>query len=177
MNKLLGLGLLFIGLNAHAVTNSHADIMHIFAGAAATVGNLLQGDGNVFNSVTPKAARVPRVVEATYNFTTQGGAVGAIPLGVTIPAGSVIYGSTLEVVTAVVSTNNDGTLAFSCEDANNIFTATDIDGTAAGGVIVGTATTVPVGNIAADCTVTATIAVHAFTAGKVNVFVNYVPGG
>lgn len=103
--------------------------------------------------------------------------VGAHSLGVTMPAHSIITHSFFYTKTSVVSTNNDGTIAFSCTSANDILSAADIDsssgvaGQIGAGVSVGTAATMKIGD---GCTVTATVAVDAFTAGKIDLYLEYV---
>lgn len=147
--------------------------------ASVTAAKLATSSLTEANVITQAAdgLNIARVARATYDFAVNGGAVSAIDLGVTLPAKSVITNSLMEIVTPIVSTNNDGTFAVSCEDANNIFTATDIDGQGALSVLKGTALpSAPVGGIAAACNITASIAVHAFTAGKVIIWVYYVVG-
>lgn len=119
-----------------------------------------------------------RIARATWDFATDGGAISAIPnaAGVTLPAKALITRSWIYVTTQIVDAGS-GTMAISCEDANNIKTATDLTGTAAGGFIEGASTgaiSAAVGSIAAACVITFTIAGAAATAGKITVFVEYV---
>jgi len=71
-----------------------------------------------------------------------------------------------------------GTVAISCEDANNLYTATDITGIAVGTITAGAAdghaAATFVGSIAAACEVTATVATAAQSAGKLIFFIEYV---
>lgn len=93
-----------------------------------------------------------------------------------LPAGAKITRSYLYVVTQF-SDSGSGTVALSCEDANNIKTATDITGSAAGAFIEGQSTGAAsafVGSIAAACTVTATVAGVDQATGKLVGYVKYI---
>lgn len=101
---------------------------------------------------------------------------GVHGLGVYLPAGAVIVRSYLYVNTQLVD-DGSGTLAFHCEDANNIKTATDMTGTASAGWIEGAstgATSAFVGSIAASCEIKATVATASISAGKMTGFVHYL---
>ncbi len=120
-----------------------------------------------------------RIARATYNCAASGCTVGAHTLGVTIPAKALITRSYIYVDTQLADTGTC-THAISCEDANNIKTATDLTGSAAGafieGASTGTAATM-VGSIAADCLITFTVADGGAcvpATGKGTVFVEYV---
>jgi hypothetical protein len=67
-----------------------------------------------------------KVARAKYAFATEGGAQGAINLGVTIPSGAVILFGYLDVQTAPTGTG--ATIAISVEAANDIVTAAAISG-------------------------------------------------
>lgn len=117
-----------------------------------------------------------RIVRVTYDVAVDLGTIAAHTLGVSLPANALIQRSWIYVVTQFVD-GGSGTVAFHCEDANNIKTATDITGTADGGIIegaqVGTTATMT-GSIAATCEITATVATAEQTAGKAILFVEYV---
>lgn len=108
---------------------------------------------------------------AYYDYAVDGGAIGAHKLGVKIPAGAVISQASINVTEEIVETTS--TVALHCEDANNIYTGAVILGTGFKATNVTGAATAMVGNIAADCEVTATIAVAPVTAGKFWVFIEY----
>ena len=120
----------------------------------------------------------PRIARVTYNVDVHGTAVGAHGLGVSLPAKAIITESWFYTDTQFADSGS-GTVALSCEDANNIFTATDITGNAAGTIVDGA--TPPgetsgfyVKNIAAACEITATVASAAQTSGKLTAFIKYV---
>ena len=123
-----------------------------------------------------------RWAKAQYDFAVDGGAVSAIGLGVTIPDNAIIVGGFIEVITTCTTASTDGgTMAISVQGANDIVTATAVS---AGGNIwdAGLHDIIPdsTGSTAVKTTaareVTATIASHAFTAGKFNVWLEYVIG-
>ena len=117
-----------------------------------------------------------RVARVTYDVAADGGGIGAHALGVSLPANALLKQAYFYVKTQFVSASN-GTIALSCEDANNIYSATNITGQAAGAITAG----VPIGTvatmssaIAAPCEITATVASASYTAGKLNLFLEYL---
>lgn len=117
-----------------------------------------------------------RVARFIYDVAADGGTVGARGLGVTLPGGAVIIRSYFKIITQFVDSGS-GTVALSCEDANNIKTATDITGSSANAFIEGQSTGAAsafVRDIAADCEITATVAASDQTAGKLVGWVHYV---
>lgn len=110
-----------------------------------------------------------------YDFAEDGGAIGAINTGVSLPAKAVIEQCWFRVETQLVDAGA-GTLAVSCEDANNIFSAADFTGNAAGSIVagapLGTVATM-VDDIGAACNITYTIAGAALTAGKIRGWCRY----
>lgn len=117
-----------------------------------------------------------RVARATYDVSADGGGIGAHGLGVYLPANALLKQAYFYVKTQFVSASN-GTVALSCEDANNIYSATNITGQAGGtitaGVPLGTVATMT-SAIAASCELTATVASASYTAGKLNLFLEYL---
>lgn len=123
-----------------------------------------------------------RVARATYDFAVHGGATGAKNLGVTLPAGALIVGGFVDVVTTCTTAGADaGTMAIHVQSANDIVTATAVS--AVGDIWdEGQSPIIPKANtpestaikLTADRTVTATIATQAFTAGKFTVYLYYV---
>jgi hypothetical protein len=116
-----------------------------------------------------------RVARATWDFAVDGGDVGAIGLGVTLPAKAIIEHVYWYTHTQVTD-GGAGTGALSCEDANNLFSAADITGNAAGAIVEGIAdgtTTNFVSDISAACELTWTIGTAAATAGKLIFYVHY----
>lgn len=120
-----------------------------------------------------------KVAKASYSFADGDLAVGAHSLGVNLPAKAVIVRSYIRVTLQMVDTGTC-TVAISCEDANNIKTATDITGSAAGAFIEGESTGAASAfkaSIAAECPITLTVADGGScvpSAGTGSVFVEYV---
>lgn len=118
-------------------------------------------------------------VIAIYDFAVLGGAVGAKNLldenGVTVelPDNAVITNVLIDIITPIVSTGNNGTVALGANTANDLLLAVDGDtlsGVAAG-IPVGTAATAV--KLTAARTLTMTIGTNAFTAGKFAVLVDF----
>ena len=122
---------------------------------------------------------VKQVAKATYDFSKKGGAVGSIPLGVTIPANAIETRSYLYSITQP-TTSASGTLAFYCASSTNpdLKQATaaasyPAAGSSADGTQSGVASNFSVVGTSA-CTINAKIATGALTAGKVVLYVEYV---
>jgi hypothetical protein len=94
---------------------------------------------------------------------------GAHGLGVYIPSGSIITRSWIDIQTAFTDSGS-GTVAFSCEDANNILAAEDLTNDAVG-VKMGST---PSGFINAACQITGPVAVADQATGKAVVYVEYI---
>ncbi|GIH07414.1 hypothetical protein Rhe02_54810 [Rhizocola hellebori] len=116
---------------------------------------------------------------ARWDFSVDGGAVGAISIGSTgqIPAGAYITHGFVEVDTAVTSSAS-GTLAIHVEAADDIVAAAAVSGapwsTTGLKSIVPVATGATAKKTTAARTITATIATGALTAGVVDVVLFYV---
>ncbi len=118
---------------------------------------------------------------ARASFSAIGGSVtiGAQTIPVNLPAKAVIIRSFIRVTTQFADTGTC-TVALSCEDANNIKTATDITGSAAGAFIEGQSTGAAsafVASIGAACSIVMTIADGGScvpSAGAGTVWVNYL---
>lgn len=122
------------------------------------------------------------LVVGKYSFAVQGGAVSTINLltdltdtnsSITLPSGAIIKQVAINILTAIVSTSNDGTLALTANSSGDLLAA--VDGDTLSGVTAG----IPTGSAAnmvkltADRTLTMAIATHAFTAGIFDVYVEY----
>lgn len=131
------------------------------------------------NAYASDGLLLKRVARVTYDVSGgDSGGVGTHGLGVSLPAKSIITRSYLYVVTQFTDSGS-GTVALKCEDANNIKTATDITGFAAGTFIEGQSTGASsafVGSIAAACEVSAVVATATQDAGKIIAFIEYVVG-
>lgn len=149
--------------------------------AAAFSGDVTGTSAGVITlkSLAADGLLAKRTARATLNCASSGCALGAHGLGVTLPAAAVVTQSYIYVVTQLTDTGTC-TVAISCEDANNIKTATDITGSAAGAFIAGQSTgtaATMVSGIAAACEITATVADGGSCVpltGKVIVFVDYL---
>jgi hypothetical protein len=147
-------------------------------GIKMSTGAILVGNSSGKAGLITPTANTPygvvKTAKATYDFSTMGGTIGAISLGVALPANATIIRSWTYTVTQVAGASS--TMALSCETANNIYSAADRTGIAAGayteGVSTGAASLFK--SITAACNITATIAVANVTAGKFNVYVQYV---
>lgn len=112
-------------------------------------------------------------LKVEYDFATDGGAVGDITLGGSVPSGAVILGGYLRVVTAPTS-GGAATVAVKLEGAGDIVAAAAISG--APWSTTGYKDIIPdsTGSTAVRTTntraVAATIATAALTAGKFEVF-------
>lgn len=150
------------------------------AGGTLTSGNILVGNGsNSSTAVAPSGAVSMtnagvfsiadtvadgnyglKVAKASFSFADGDLAVGAHSLGVALPAKALIIRSWIRVITQLSDTGTC-TLAISCEDANNIKTATDITGSAANAIVEGQSTgagSAFIQSIASACNITATVA-------------------
>lgn len=124
-------------------------------------------------------SHVKQLVVATYDFSKYGGSStvnsGVIPIpNAKLPANALIVRSYLWIEKKLVGAGN--TIAFSCQNANNIFTATNITPNAANSPVDGveTGASAVFANITAPCTVKATLAGNNLTAGKVTAYIEYV---
>ena len=117
-------------------------------------------------------------LRAEYDVAVQGGGIGLHGLGKALPAKASIKRSWYQIGTQFVDAGS-GTVGVYCEDAGNVFAATDITGKTAGtitdGVSTGSAASM-VSGIGANCELTAVVAGAAQSAGKLVVFVEYVVG-
>jgi hypothetical protein len=121
---------------------------------------------------------VAKTVRFIYDVATNGGSVAPHTLPVILPPNAVITRSYFKIVTAFTSgASGGGTVAISCEDANNIKTATDLSSQSANAFVEGESTGAASAfkrAIAAPCSITATVASTAQTAGKLVGWLDYV---
>lgn len=114
------------------------------------------------------------VLRVDYDFALHGGAVGAIPLGVTLPDNAIIIKGFGDIITAFTSTGGTGTIALGANAANDLLAAVDAD------TLAGIFDLIPVGTVATAVKATAareitlTVATAAITAGKAVFFLEYV---
>ncbi len=153
----------------------------------ATISNagvVAIGAGKVLEAMleapSGKGLYASRVARVTWDPSGVSGdrTVAAHASGVVIPANAIIKQVWFYTKTSLVSTSNDGTIAVSCNSANDIFSAADIDATSgvAGQIGAGVETGIAANmlKVSTACDITFTVAVHAFTAGKMDWFIEYV---
>lgn len=124
------------------------------------------------------------VVKAVYDFAVQGGAVGSLSLKdengdlIILPAGAIITQVYVHIITAFVSTSNDGTIALTSNSTGDLLAAVDADtlplsaNHPSSGVPIGTAATMVI--LTAQRQIVLEIATHAMTAGKAAFFIEFV---
>lgn len=116
-----------------------------------------------------------------YDFSVHGGAVGDILTGLMIPKGAIIQNVFADVIVAPTSADSTATIAVKAESANDLFTAAAVSGapwstTGRKQGIPDFATVADYKKTTVEREVTISIAVQALTAGKVDVYVQYVDG-
>ncbi len=117
-----------------------------------------------------------KVARFVYDVAVDGGAVGPHTLETQLPAKAVIKQSWYKIITQF-SDSGSGTVALSCEDANNILTAGDITGISANAITTGASTgsaATMVRGIGSACNITATVAGVTQDTGKLVGWVEYV---
>lgn len=196
MNNMKKITFLFAFLSCVTATNSFAAIQGApYQPEIDSRFNNLESNGSGFAagaipaaalgaaSVTEAKLSVPtlnglnasRTAKAQYDFATLGGAVGSVSLGVTLPAGAIIKRDFIYTITQVAGASAP-LIAINCETANNIFSAASMNAVVAGtlteGVSTGAASVFK--KITSACPIAVTISSGAATAGKFDVFVDYV---
>lgn len=146
-------------------------------------GSALKFNGYELETPSSDGLGTMRVARATYDFAEHGGTIGAISLGVVIPDDAVVCGGFVDVKTTATSASDAGTGAIHVQGANDIVSAIAISN---GGNPwdAGLKAIVPKANtpettgikLTAARTITFTIAVEDFTAGKFVVFLYYLVG-
>lgn len=123
------------------------------------------------------------VVVGKYSFAVQGGAVGSKNLLsdlteagslVKLPVGAVITNAYLDIVTAFTSTGGTGTIALTLQSAADLLAAVDADTLSNRAQGIPDNTVANTIKLTAERTLVLTVATAALTAGKANVFVEYV---
>lgn len=128
-------------------------------------------------------ASVSRWAKAQYDFDVDGGSQGAIDLNVDIPDNAIIIGGHVEGLTTCVSSNDSGTGALHVLSANDIVSTVAIDDGSDPWNAPDISSIVPARTgdtsikLTSEKAITFTIATQDFTAGKFNVWLEYVIGG
>lgn len=135
---------------------------------------------SMISSYAVDGLHTKRIARATYDFDANGGEVGDIGLGVSLPDNAIITRSWYTVLSSLTSANSTATVALSIptDDAVEIAAATALsdDNYAAGhhdGIQTGTAANFSEQTTAAG-ELTLTIGVQKLTAGKLILFCEYV---
>lgn len=135
---------------------------------------------SIKHSLGNELNNVKSVVKAQYSFAVSGGAVGVINLldadgkSITLPSKAIITGGYIDIITAMASSGGTGTIALGANSGVDLKAAVDAD------TLSGIVAIIPVGSAAtavkltADRVLIATVAVEALTAGKFNLFLEYV---
>lgn len=114
------------------------------------------------------------LVRVDYDFAIHGGAVGAIPLGVTLPNKAVVTRGFGDIVTAFTSTAGTGTIALGLNTTTDLLAAVDADTLAAEFELIPTGTAANMKKATADREITLTVATNAILSGKAVFFLEYV---
>ncbi len=123
---------------------------------------------------------VPRVARIIWDPSGVSGdrSVASHASGITIPANAVIRQVWFYTKTSLVSASNNGTIAVQCNNANDIFSAADIDATTgvAGQIGSGVETGIAANmlKVTTACDITFVVGTNAFSAGKMDWFIEYV---
>ncbi len=124
------------------------------------------------------------VLKCPYDFAVQGGAVSTIKLlddngdPAILPLNAIITQVYFHIITAFVSTSNDGTIALTANSSGDLLAAVDADtlplsaSHPGAGIPIGTAATMVI--LTAARQISLEIATHAMTAGKANFYVEFV---
>lgn len=122
------------------------------------------------------------VAVGIWDFAVNGGAVSTISLldsegkAIVLPANAVVTDAFVDIITAMTSTGNNGTIAINLQSAGDLLSAVDADtlsGVAAG-IPVGVAATAI--KLTAERTLTVAIATNALLSGKFAVYVEWIQG-
>ena len=112
-----------------------------------------------------------KTATAVYDFTTMGGTVGAIGLGVYIPSGAIIVRAIGQTITSMTS-GGSATVAIAA-GATAILGTTAFNASAVTGIDILNAFGTPLA-VASNGEVTWTIATAALTAGKYAIYIDYL---
>lgn len=110
----------------------------------------------------------------------QGGAVGAHNIldedgnALVLPAGAIITQGYLDVITAMTSTGNNGTVAINANSAGDLLAAVDADTKSGITALVPVGTAATMVKTTAERTLQYTVATNALLTGKWHVFLDYV---
>ena len=171
-----------MGLKQTPLLNDHFDGGH----------NLNQGQkqanrknlSTILQDIQNQLNKAVQVYKFNYDFAVDGGGTGTIALredgenvaATPIPDNSIMVYAYVDILTAIVSTGNNGTIALQLNSAGDILAAVDGDSLGAN-IVEGLPLTGPtLTKTTAARTVSLVISVNNFTAGKFDVYVHTVQG-
>ncbi len=118
-------------------------------------------------------------VKAVWDFAVQGGAVGTLNLKddqgdeIVLPAGAIITGGMIDVLTAMDSAGGTGTIALGANTGVDLLAAVDADTLSDLVAIVPVGTAATAVKLTAASNVKLDIGTEALTAGKIAVYLEY----
>lgn len=120
---------------SRALVSSAGGAVEVATTTAAEIGYVNGLTSAIQTQIDSKGAKVQAadalqhfgLVRAEYAFGTDGGTVGDIGLGQTLPDNSKVHYCNIEVTTALESAGGAGTIAIRAESANDILSAIDAD--------------------------------------------------
>jgi hypothetical protein len=136
------------------------------AGEASDAGKRVHPDGFV------DGKQVQRKIRATYDFAVDGGVIGDIGLGVTIPRNAVIKKGWIDVVTDLTS-GGAATIALNLASAGDVLAALAVASWTGQIDCIQTGLATNMIKLADPKEITATIAAADLTAGKFHVYIEY----
>lgn len=163
--------------NAKGVKAVYGDNKLGYAMASGVSGDIIPVDLEqhaVSTNMGIDGLHLKGLLRVTYDFAVLGGVVGDIHLGQYLPAKAIITRGFGDIITAFVSTSNDGTIALKAEGAGDLLAAVDAD------TLSGRFELIPLGTAAAMVKTTVqreiilTVGTHAITAGKAVFFLEYM---
>lgn len=111
------------------ILNVSRNLSEIQEASASAVENL---QDSVVTINTTLSTKQDNCVQVNYDFDTDGGEVGVIPSGVSIPANSIISKVYYRVLEAPTSAGSTGTIALLLTGAEELITPITADGAASG---------------------------------------------
>lgn len=124
--------------------------------------------------------KTQNLVRVTWDYTVDGGAVGTISpsRGAVLPASAIITRAWFNTLTTLVAGSGTPTIAWNSEGAGDIYAAATYANFTAANFVAGIedGTTTHSLKMLADRTVKMTIASASVTAGKIDLFIEYVLG-
>lgn len=164
------------GSNVAVAVALSGDVTMANTGAVSIASGVISE--SMIESANSNSLHIARIARANFVCTTNCNVDQGITSAqnVSLPAKAVIIRSYFRINTQFVD-GGSGTIALSCEDANNIKTATDISGSGVGVFIEGQSTGAAsafIASIASTCVLTLTSSGAEPSAGALTLWVHYV---